>query len=113
MKRKSSKSKVKAVPEPAADPHPGVVVSPIECPPREAFLAEARKEPKRKLLLDHSATITMLRDEKSFTFREIAEWFCKRGFQTDHSAVYRAYLSAVPEENRNPTQDWSDVDQPE
>src|SRR5208283_1845436 len=80
----------------------GIPAVQMECPPPEAFLAEAKREPKRKLLLDHSETIQTLRNDKRLTFREIAEWFNKRGFETDHSAVYRAYLSTIPPESRDP-----------
>ncbi len=87
-----------------------VPAAPSEVPAPEAFLQEAKNEPKRKLILDHIGTINHLRDEKRFTFREIAEWFNKRGFEFDHSAVYRAYLSAIPEDQRDPREDWSEVE---
>ena len=61
------------------------------------------------MLMDHIQTINTLRDEKKFTFREIAEWFNRKGFDTDHSAVYRAYLLGIPEDKRHPDEDWSDV----
>src|ERR1044071_1462027 len=79
-------------------------------PPPEAFLEEAKHEAKRKLIADHINTIKHLRDEKRFTFREIAEWLNKRGLECDHSAVYRAYLSAIPEDQRDPHADWSGLD---
>ncbi len=85
-------------------------VAQSDCPPPDAFLAEAMKEPKRILLMDFIATIRTLRLEKKFTFRAIAEWFAKRGVETDHSAVYRAYLASIPEDQRNPEQDWSEVE---
>lgn len=90
-------------------PHP----ADSEIPAVEAFLEEAKKEPKRKLITDHMDTITVLRNEKRFTFRAIADWLTARGIEADHSAVYRAYLAAVPEEKRDPREDWSDVDMPE
>ena len=71
-------------------------------PEPEAFLDEAKREPKRKLLLDHVNTIRVLRVEKKFTFREIAEWFNARGFTTDRSAVYRAFLLSIPKEEMAP-----------
>jgi hypothetical protein len=80
-----------------------------EIPAPDAFLEEAKGEPKRKLISDHIRTINVLRFEKSFTFRAIAEWLTKRGIETDHSAVYRAYLAAIPEENRDPRESWEDV----
>jgi len=110
MKNNASKSKSKPTAGPVENTQPGIPATQPECPEPEAFLAQAKKESKRKLLLDHIATINTLRDEKKFTFREIAAWFNKRGFETDHSAVYRAYLSAVPEDQRHQDQDWSDVE---
>jgi hypothetical protein len=76
----------------------------------EAFLEDATKEEKRVLLMDHIKPITVLRDEKKFTFRSIAEWFCKKGIEVDPSAIYRAYLASIPEDERRPGQDWSDID---
>jgi hypothetical protein len=113
MKNNTSKSKAAGGPITNANSQPGVAVAQPECPEPEAFLVEAKKESKRKLLADHERTIVTLRDEKRFTFREIAEWFNKRGIETDHSAVYRVYLASIPVERRNPNEDWSDVDEPE
>ena|SRR5437764_14830953 len=84
-----------------------------EIPTPDAFLEEAKSEPKRKLISDHIKTINTLREEKRFTFRAIAEWLTKRGIETDHSSVYRAYLAAIPEGRRDPHADWSDVDMPD
>jgi hypothetical protein len=80
-------------------------------PPREEFLEEARREPKRKLVWDHIETINHLRNEKRFTFRDIAAWLTARGVEMDHSAVYRAYIAAIPEDQRNPHEDWTEVDE--
>ena len=78
----------------------------IQAPPArslpEFLLKEARKERKRVLLMEHIKTINVLRDEKKFTFRAIAEWLSQRGIKVDHSAVYRTYLAAIPEEKRQP-----------
>lgn len=84
-----------------------------EVPLPDAFLEEAKKEPKRLLISDHIKTINLLRNEKRFTFREIAEWFEKRGFDVDQSAIYRAYMRDIPDNQRDPYSDWSDIDQPE
>ena len=113
MKNNTSKSRLMPTYGPVGNTQPGVAVAQSECPQPEGFLTEAKSEPKRKLLSDHERTIVTLRDDKRFTFREIAEWFNKRGFETDHSAVYRVYLGSVPPEKRNPDEDWSDVDEPE
>lgn len=93
--------------------HNAVTTAVPECivPPREAFLQEAKREPKRKLVSDHIETINHLRNEKRFTFRDIAAWLTARGIETDHSAVYRAYLAAIPEDQRDPREDWTQVDE--
>jgi hypothetical protein len=91
-------------------PHP----SDAKIPASDAFLEEAKNEPKRKLITDHIETINVLRNEKRFTFRAIAEWLTERGIETDHSAVYRAYLAAIPHEERDPREPWDEeVDVPE
>jgi len=41
-------------------------------PPPEYLLEEAMKEPDRKLLEEYYQTITVLRDNKRFSFREIS-----------------------------------------
>ncbi len=90
-----------------------VAIAHDEVPARDAFLEEAKREPKRKLLSDHIETIKLLRNEKRFTFRSIADWLTERGIATDHSAVYRAYLADIPEEQRDPREDWSEVEIPD
>jgi hypothetical protein len=114
-KRKSKKRKRNS----ARAAKPGTVLPPVppapdsEIPAPDAFLEEAKHEPKRKLISDHIMTINTLREEKRFTFRAIAEWLTKRGIETDHSSVYRAYLAAIPEDRRDPDTDWEDVDMPD
>jgi hypothetical protein len=73
-----------------------------DVPAPEAFLEQAKAEPRRKLILDHVKTIRALRDEKNFTFSAIANWFCERGFPTDRSAVYRAYVMSIPPNANDP-----------
>jgi hypothetical protein len=93
---------------------PAVPLAPdSEIPAPDALLEEAQNEPKRRLISDHIDTINVLRNEKRFTFRAIAEWLTKRGIETDHSSVYRAYLAAIPEEYRDPRECWDDVDMPD
>ena len=101
MPKNEPKSKIQkksATPElkPATVFPPPARASDSEVPPSDAFLEEAKNEPKRKLISDHSETITVLRNEKRFTFRAIAEWLSERGIEADHSAVYRTYLAAIP-----------------
>jgi hypothetical protein len=112
MKNRNVKPKSPAGAKAKADKPPITAVVQSDCPPPEALLAEARKEPKRILLMDFIGTIKTLRDEKKFTFRAIAEWFAKKGIETDHSAVYRAYLAAIPEQERSPFENWEKVDVP-
>jgi hypothetical protein len=112
MRNRTSKTKLGAAAKAKADNPPVTAVVQSDCPPPEAFLAEAKKEPKRILLMDYVGTINTLRNEKKFTFRAIAEWLVERGVETDHSAVYRTYLAAIPEQERNPFDNWSEVDEP-
>ena len=111
MRNHNSKSKSSASAKTKADKPSVTAVVQSDCPPPDALLAEAKKEPKRILLMDFIGTINTLRDEKKFTFRAIAEWFGQRGIETDHSAVYRTYLATIPERERNPEDDWSHVEE--
>jgi hypothetical protein len=115
--RKPKSKKPKRNSAPAAEPATVFLPRPLalnsEIPAPDAFLEEAKGEPKRKLIGDHIGTINLLREEKRFTFRAIAEWLTKRGIETDHSSVYRAYLAAIPEERRDPSTSWEDVDMPD
>lgn len=122
MSKKPAKSRTpkaknpsSAIPASAlAQPSAASLVPPAaEIPDSRSLVEAARQEQKRTLLIDHIDAIRLLRDEKRFTFRGIAEWLSERGIQTDHSAVYRAYFGAIPRENRDPNEDWSDVDEPE
>lgn len=118
LRAKSEELKAKSTPiAEYANGHPPahaqVSTSASEIPKPNAFLEEAKREPQRKLITDHIQTINVLRNEKRFTFRAIAEWLTERGFETDHSSVYRAYLAAIPEENRHPDEDWEEIDIPE
>ncbi|HOH41302.1 MAG TPA: hypothetical protein PKX77_13285 [Verrucomicrobiota bacterium] len=56
--------------------------------------AEAQKEPRRRCLGDYRDTIRLLKDERGFSFREIAAWLGERGVAADHNAVWRIYSSA-------------------
>src|ERR1022692_2333833 len=89
MKNRIIKPKSTAVAKAKVEKQTISAVAESDCPPPEAFLEEAKKEPKRVLLMDYIGTIRTLRYEKKFTFRAIAEWFGKRGIETDHSAIYR------------------------
>jgi len=84
-------------PQAIASP-PDVAVTHLEFPPPEYLLGEAQKEPNRKLLEDYRETIGVLRDEKGFSFREIAEWLTQNGVEADYNAVYRVYTKGMPED---------------
>jgi hypothetical protein len=57
--------------------------------------AEALREPSRRGLEDYADTIRLLKEDKGFSFREIAAWLHQRGMNTDHNAVWRAYSKAT------------------
>ena len=62
----------------------------------QQLLSEAVQEPRRRGLEDYSETIRVLKEEKGFSFREIAAWFQQRSLNIDHNAVWRAYSKTVP-----------------
>jgi hypothetical protein len=47
-------------------------------------------------LADYQEAIRVLKEEKEFSFREIAVWLQQRGLKVDHNAVWRAYSKAEP-----------------
>ncbi len=68
----------------------------LSYPPPEIVAAAAREETSPRLVADYYEAIVTLRDEKRFTFREIAEWLAKKfGIEADHNAVYRAYVKGM------------------
>ena len=64
----------------------------------QQVLAEAVQEPRRRGLADYQEAIRVLKEEKDFSFRDIAVWLQQRGLKVDHNAVWRAYSKASPEE---------------
>jgi hypothetical protein len=68
--------------------------NPNEMPDPELVFRAAEEEPPQRLLDDYIGAIHELR-RKKFTFREIAEWLEKFGFEVDHNAVWRAYANTV------------------
>jgi hypothetical protein len=77
---------------------PGDVVTHLEFPPPHFLLEQAEKESNRKLLADYREAITVLRHDKGFTFREIAEWLTQKGVAADYNAVYRVYTKGMPDD---------------
>jgi hypothetical protein len=66
--------------------------------PKQLF-EEAQLETNRRRLKVCIDTIRLLRNDKGFSFREIADWLTARGITSDHNSVYRAYMkSLTPEE---------------
>jgi len=74
------------------------VVTELEFPPPHFLLEQAEKEPSRKLLADYRDTINVLRKDKGFSFREIAEWLTQNGVAADYNAVYRVYIKGLPDD---------------
>jgi hypothetical protein len=75
-----------------------VRVTHLEFPPPDYLLEKAMKEPDRRLIEDYDGVIRTLRDEKRFTFREVAEWLEENGVEVDHNAVYRQYTKGLTAE---------------
>ena len=67
-------------------------------PSPERLVEMAMEEADRRILDDYADAIRVLRDDKRFTFREIAQWLKQKGVQTDHNSVYRAYRKHLPPE---------------
>lgn len=63
----------------------------------QQVLAEAVQEPRRRGLADYQEAIRVLKEEKEFSFRDIAVWLQQRGLKVDHNAVWRAYSKTAPE----------------
>ena len=58
--------------------------------PHHVFEA-AQAESSRKPLQTYMDAIVELRENKGFSFREIAEWLSEIAVKTDHNLVYREY----------------------
>ena len=104
MFMKTIKKKIKSAavePKPAsAEVQPQSAPSSVgsDLPHPDMLLELAMEEDDRRILGEYIQTIQLLRNEKRFTFREIAEWLNENGVETDHNAVYRAYIRHLPEE---------------
>ena len=57
---------------------------------------EAQMEPSRRGVADYAEAIRVLKEDKGFSFREIAVWLQERGLSADHNAVWRAYSKTNP-----------------
>ena len=70
----------------------------------QQVLAEAVQEPRRRGLADYQDAIRVLKEEKEFSFRDIAVWLQQRGLKVDHNAVWRAYSKTAPRGGRRANQ---------
>ena len=52
------------------------------------ILDEVNKLPKKDILSEHRESILIMRD-KGYTWREVSDFFNKRGFDTDHTTIYK------------------------
>lgn len=93
--KKTQPDKPEATPQPSA---PVTITHEEEPFPPDILLDLAEKEPNRRELIEYANVICVLRDEKKFTFREIAEWLKNYNVETDHNAVYREYTRCMPED---------------
>jgi|ERR1017187_10831374 hypothetical protein len=100
--RKVKLAKAEALPSQDVKPEtsPGLQVAQVGAPPPEFLLQEAMGEPDRRLLDEYGDTIRVLRNDKRFSFREIAEWLQKYGIECDHNSVYREYTKGLSNEEQ-------------
>jgi hypothetical protein len=70
-------------------------------PPTDYLLELALKERRKVDLSQHANTISTLRDDKNFTFREIAGWLKDKGIEADYNAVYRVYTRHMSAKEAN------------
>jgi hypothetical protein len=94
-KIKQAKAAPLATQEVKAETTPIPQVTELEYPPPEFLLNEAMNEPDRRLIGEYGETIRLLRNDKRFTFREIAEWLQEYGIECDHNSVYREYTKGL------------------
>ena len=94
MKRKTRSKKAAAVPAAAPVVSSNLPLAFDGGPPPEALFLEAESEPDQRSLAQYLDSIRVLRD-KSFSYREIAEWLSERGVSADHNTVYRVYTKSL------------------
>jgi hypothetical protein len=66
--------------------------------PPDLLLQIALDENNRRALREYGEVIRVLKDQKRFTFREIAEWLNEHNVDADHNAVYREYTRMMPDD---------------
>ena len=98
---KTTKSKKTQPAKSEATPQPSASVTPVHqdepCPP-DMLLELAAQEPSRRALKEYAGVIRVLRNQKQFTFREIAKWLNDHNIEANHNMVYREYTRAMPED---------------
>lgn len=77
--------------------------------PRDVYDA-AKGEPSRRPLQAYMDAIVELRDNKGFSFREIAEWISENAVTTDHNTVYREYKKHQKKELEKHEREWGPAD---
>lgn len=95
--KKTQPVKPEATPQPSAPVTVDTSLTGEPWPP-DMLLERAEQESARRTLSEYNAVIRTLRDEKNFTFREIAHWLQSHYLQADHNAVYREYTKGMPVE---------------
>jgi hypothetical protein len=88
------KAETTPTPQVAVDGPPPQVVT---APPEMVF-RDAMEEPDRRLLEEYGDSIRVLRNDKRFSFREIAEWLQEYGIECDHNSVYRQYTKGLSDD---------------
>ncbi len=66
----------------------------LTMPDPQQLRAEAEKEPSRRGIEAYSEAIRLLKNDKGFSFREIAAWLQERNLRVDHNVVWRVYMAS-------------------
>lgn len=82
-------------------------------PDPQTLFAAAESEPRVIAARDYLDTINTLRDKKSFSFQEIADWLHQRGVGLDKHEVYRAYMTGIHPDEKAQMADMVKLPDPE
>ena len=74
------------------------------------ILEAAQAERSRKPLQAYMDAIVELRENKGFSFREIADWLSASVVKTDHNTVYREYKKHQKKELERHEREWGPID---
>ena len=86
---------------------------PAQIPDPTALVEQAKNEPRIIAARDYIETINILRHQKSFSFREIADWLSARGVPLDNNEIYRAYMADMKWEEKQELEHEGKVPDPE